>query len=332
MNDRPQGTGNRIGIGFDVHRLVDDRDLILGGEKIDHPTGLLGHSDADVLTHAIMSAILGAMALGSLGDHFPDSDPQFKDIRSIDLLERVRILMEESGYVTENVDSMVICDQPRLGKYIEKIRMNLADALRVPMERVSVKATSTEGLGYTGTGEGIAAQAVVLLQIPEDESQANKKKTSGKKKKKSSDELPPPLPDVKPGEFKAVIARTDGATEGNPGPSGIGIIFETPSGLEIGRLAEAVGDRTNNQAEYLAAIRAAEIAKKWGVERLELVTDSQLLERQLKGQYKVKNPGIAELYMKLKHLLVEFKGWKVRHVGRDDNQEADRMSKIALKK
>ena len=332
MKESSRDSGFRVGIGYDVHRLVKDRDLILGGEKIKHPTGLLGHSDADVLTHAVMSAILGAMAAGSLGDHFPDTDPQYKNIRSTDLLERVRILMEESGYAVENLDTMVICDKPRLGNYIEKIRMNLADALRVPIGRVSVKATSTEGLGFTGTGEGIAAQAVVLLKNPEFLDEANDKTKSTRKTRTSKVEFPPPLPKVKRGEYKIIVARTDGASDPNPGPSGIGIIFETPSGEEIGRLAENIGKATNNQAEYIAAIRAAETAKKWGVERLKLVTDSQLMAKQLKREYKVKNPGILNLYQELMMLLMEFKSWEVQHVGREENAEADKLSKIALKK
>jgi 2-C-methyl-D-erythritol 2,4-cyclodiphosphate synthase len=332
MGGSSTGFGFRVGIGYDVHRLVDGRKLILGGERIDHPTGLLGHSDADVLTHAIMSAILGAMAAGSLGDHFPDTDPQYKDVRSIDLLERVRILMEESGYEVENVDTMVICDQPRLGRYIDKIKLNLGEALRVPIECVSVKATSTEGLGFTGTGEGIAAQAVVLLKKPVEIDEADYKDKKIRKTKTRKSELPPPLPKIKPGEYKHVIARTDGASDPNPGPSGIGIVFETPDGIEIGKISEHIGENTNNQTEYKAAIIAATIVKSWGAEKINLVTDSQLMEKQLKGSYKIKNPGILNLYRELMTLLIGFKSWDVKHVGREENEEADRLSKLALKK
>jgi 2-C-methyl-D-erythritol 2,4-cyclodiphosphate synthase len=333
MGEISQITGYRIGFGFDAHRLAKGRNLILGGEKIEHPTGLLGHSDADVLTHAVMSAILGAMAAGSLGDHFPDTDPQYKDIRSIDLLERVRIVMEESGYTVENIDSMAVCDKPRLGGYVDKIRMNLAEALRIPIDRVSVKATSTEGLGYTGTGEGIAAHAVALLKIVcEDEKAQKRSGKSGVKSDRSKKYDVPPLPKIKPGEYKSIIARVDGASDGNPGPSGIGIVFETPSKIEIGKLSEKAGENTSNQAEYLAAVRAVKIAKEWGVERITVITDSQLMERQVNGSYKVKNPGILNLYQELMILLMGFKGWQMQHVGRDENMEADKLSKIALKK
>jgi 2-C-methyl-D-erythritol 2,4-cyclodiphosphate synthase len=321
----------RVGIGYDVHRLVDDRRLIIGGERIVHPTGLLGHSDADVLTHAVMSAILGAMAAGSLGDHFPDTDPQYKDISSMDLLERVRILMEEGGYQLQNLDTMVICDKPRMSPYIENIRLNLSEALRVPTERVSVKATSTEGLGFTGTGDGIAAQAICLLKIPAEESPEPKKKKPVTKKKKAED-IPLPLPKILSGDIKNVVARIDGASDGNPGPSGIGIIFETPDGVKIGELAEAIGEKTNNQAEYLAAIKAVQICHDWHIEKISLITDSELLAKQLIGAYKVKNPGILELYKELSCTLKYFKEWKVKHIPRTQNVRADQLSKLALKK
>jgi 2-C-methyl-D-erythritol 2,4-cyclodiphosphate synthase len=326
------GIPYRVGIGYDVHRLVKGRKLILGGVKIDHPTGLLGHSDADVLTHAVMSALLGAMVAGSLGDHFPDTDPQYKDIKSIDLLERVRILMEERGYVVVNLDCMVICDAPRLGPHVEQIRLNLSDALRVPIEVVSVKATSTEGLGFTGTGDGIAAQAICLLHVPSDEADEKPKKTRKvSKKKEAVPELPQPLPEIKPGQLKGCVARIDGASQGNPGPAGIGIVFETAKGDMVGELAEAIGEKTNNEAEYQAAIRAAAVCREWGVEKLLLITDSELLARQLAGSYKVKHPRIIRLYQELVGLLAGFKVWRVDQVPREKNREADRLSKLALK-
>ena len=329
----PSNAPFRVGIGFDVHRLVKDRKLVLGGEKIDFEKGLLGHSDADVLTHAVMSAILGAMAAGSLGDHFPDTDPQYKDIRSIDLLERVRIMMEEGGYALENLDTMVICDYPRLAPHVENIRLNLSEALRVPIECVSVKATSTEGLGFTGIGEGIAAQAVCLLRLPdEDDKKPAKSAKRAVRTKKEKPKMPPPLPKIRKGEMLNCVARVDGATDGNPGPSGIGIVFETPDGAAIGRLSEHIGKKTNNQAEYLAAIRAATICRDWGVRKLLLVTDSQLMAKQVDGSYKVKNPGILKLHKELKGILDGFEKWRVKHVRREQNKEADTLSRLSLKK
>ncbi len=154
----------RIGQGYDVHRLSVGRKLILGGEEIVHDKGLDGHSDADVLVHAIMDALLGAAALGDIGKHFPDSDEHYRGISSIELLRRVGSMLGEYGYDVVNIDSTVIAQRPKLSCYITLMRKNIADALSIEVERVSVKATTEEGLGFTGVCEGIAAQAVCLIE------------------------------------------------------------------------------------------------------------------------------------------------------------------------
>ena len=153
----------RVGMGYDVHRLVEDRDLIIGGVKIPHTLGLLGHSDADVLLHAIMDALLGAAALGDIGKHFPDTDPQYKGISSIRLLEHVAKLLEEKGYIVENIDATIIAQKPKMRPYIAQMEENIAKALKIGKEQVNVKATTEEGLGFTGTEEGISAQAICAL-------------------------------------------------------------------------------------------------------------------------------------------------------------------------
>jgi 2-C-methyl-D-erythritol 2,4-cyclodiphosphate synthase len=153
----------RVGIGYDVHRLVYDRDLILGGVKIPFEKGLLGHSDADVLTHAICDAILGALGLGDIGRHFPDSDPFYQGISSLKLLDDVIEYMHRKHYQIGNVDTIVIAQKPRLSDHIEEMRTNLSHVMQIAPENVNIKATTTEGLGFTGTGEGIAAQAIVNL-------------------------------------------------------------------------------------------------------------------------------------------------------------------------
>ena len=153
----------RIGHGYDVHRFAEGRDLVLGGVKIPHDRGLLGHSDADVLTHAVMDALLGAAALGDIGLHFPDSDPAYRGISSLSLLERVGKLLCEKGYSVGNIDATVVAEEPRLRPYIDAMRKNIAAALGVDAELVSVKATTEEGLGFTGERLGIAAHAVCLL-------------------------------------------------------------------------------------------------------------------------------------------------------------------------
>lgn len=154
----------RIGHGFDVHRLAPERRLILGGIQIPYHLGLLGHSDADVLSHAISDAILGAAALGDIGKHFPDNDSAFKDISSLILLSKVLELIEQQQMRLYQVDSTLIAQQPKIAPFVDDIRNNLAKAMKIPVGRVSVKATTTEGLGFAGRGEGIAAHAVVLLE------------------------------------------------------------------------------------------------------------------------------------------------------------------------
>lgn len=154
----------KIGIGYDVHRLVEDRDLILGGIKFDYEKGLLGHSDADVLTHAIMDAILGALALADIGKLFPDTDPKYKDISSIKLLDHVVGLMEEKGYKIGNLDTVIICEMPKINPRRDEIKNLLAEHLKTSPAKISIKASTSEGLGFTGEGLGIEARAVVILE------------------------------------------------------------------------------------------------------------------------------------------------------------------------
>ena len=153
----------RIGQGYDVHRLVEGRKLILGGVEIPYEKGLLGHSDADVLVHAVMDALLGAAALGDIGQHFPDTDPKYEGISSIRLLRNVGELLEREGYVIENIDATIIAQRPKLAPYRPRMAENITRALKLEEGRVSVKATTEEGLGFTGSGEGISAQAITLL-------------------------------------------------------------------------------------------------------------------------------------------------------------------------
>ena len=153
----------RVGMGYDVHKLVEGRKLILGGVEIVHTLGLLGHSDADVLLHAIMDALLGAAALGDIGKHFPDTDPAYKGISSMKLLEHVGKLLEEKGYVIDNIDATIIAQKPKLRPYIEDMEQNIARVLGISKEQVNVKATTEEGLGFTGTEQGISSQAICLL-------------------------------------------------------------------------------------------------------------------------------------------------------------------------
>lgn len=153
----------RIGHGYDVHRFTEGRPLVLGGVTVAHDRGLLGHSDADVLTHAVMDALLGAAALGDIGLHFPDSDPAYRGISSLTLLSRVGVLLAKKGYRVGNIDATVVAEEPKLRPYVDAMREKIAAALGIEPDRVSVKATTEEGLGFTGERLGIAAHAVCLL-------------------------------------------------------------------------------------------------------------------------------------------------------------------------
>lgn len=155
--------GIRIGTGYDVHILTRGRKLIIGGAEIPHDKGLLGHSDADVLTHAIMDSLLGAAALGDIGRHFPDSDGKYKDIYSIKLLEEVREILLRNGFKVNNIDATVVAQKPKMAPYIEQMRRNIADALKIDVKNVSIKATTTEKLGFEGEEKGISAQAVCTV-------------------------------------------------------------------------------------------------------------------------------------------------------------------------
>lgn len=154
----------RIGQGFDAHRLVPGRELTLGGVKVPFHLGLEGHSDADALIHAVMDAILGALGKGDIGLHFPDTDPSYRGISSLLLLDKVREIMEAEGFCVENLDALIIAQHPKICPFYEQMKRNLADTLKVDPSRVNLKATTTEGLGFTGEGKGIAASAVVLLK------------------------------------------------------------------------------------------------------------------------------------------------------------------------
>ncbi len=154
----------RVGLGYDVHKLVEGRDLILGGVAIPYEKGLLGHSDADVLVHAIMDALLGAAALGDIGKHFPDTDPAYKGADSLKLLEHVGKLLDEHLYVIENIDATIIAQRPKMASHIPTMRENVARVLEIDIEQVNIKATTEEGLGFTGQGEGISSQAICAIE------------------------------------------------------------------------------------------------------------------------------------------------------------------------
>ncbi len=154
----------RVGMSYDVHKLVEDRDLIIGGINIPYEKGLLGHSDADVLTHAIMDAILGAIGAGDIGKHFPDTDPLYKGVSSLKLLGHVGEILYKSGYEIGNIDSTIIAQKPKMSPYIDQMREKIASVLKIDKNQINIKATTEEGLGFTGQGEGISSQAIALVK------------------------------------------------------------------------------------------------------------------------------------------------------------------------
>lgn len=158
----------RIGMGYDVHKLVESRDLIIGGVKIPYEKGLLGHSDADVLLHAITDALLGAAAMGDIGKHFPDTDPAYKGADSLMLLQKAGQMLADEGFLIENIDATIIAQAPKMRPYIDTMRENIARVLELDVRQVNVKATTEEGLGFTGSGEGISSQAICMLTSPFD--------------------------------------------------------------------------------------------------------------------------------------------------------------------
>lgn len=153
----------RIGMGYDVHKLVSNRKLIIGGVDIPFEKGLLGHSDADVLVHAIMDSLLGAATLGDIGKHFPDTDPKYKGANSLELLRHVKTLIQNEGFIIGNIDATIIAEKPKMSPHIEVMKRNICSALEIDFNKLNIKATTEEGLGFTGTGQGISAQSIALL-------------------------------------------------------------------------------------------------------------------------------------------------------------------------
>jgi 2-C-methyl-D-erythritol 2,4-cyclodiphosphate synthase len=163
------GKNMRVGLGYDVHKLVSERKLILGGVEINYEKGLLGHSDADVLVHAIMDSLLGAAALGDIGVHFPDSDPKYKGISSLQLLEKVSKIIDKEGFEVGNIDATIVAQKPKMSPYIKTMRENISSSLNIPIDDINIKATTEEGLGFTGSCDGISAQSICCIKIKEIE-------------------------------------------------------------------------------------------------------------------------------------------------------------------
>ncbi len=349
----------RIGHGFDVHKLVKGRRLVLGGVEIPFDKGLLGHSDADVLIHAAMDAVLGALGTDDIGTHFPDTEPAYKDISSMLLLEKVVATMRAAKYHLGNIDVLLHADQPKVKEYIPSMRANIARAFECHEQRINVKATTWEGIGFAGEGQGMAASAVCIIvpdmwdedsdEIPFaalhlfDELYASdthavpapaKPGKSGDKKAKATGTKPVKQVGRKPRvtKSKACIANIAGASKGNPGPAAVGVIVRDTDGVIIAEFGEAIGEATNNVAEYRALIRALEECRLLKAGQVIIRTDSQLMARQIDGSYKVKSEQLRDLYDRALELLAGFEAFEVAHIPRAENMEADKLANSALDK
>ena len=335
----------RIGHGFDVHKLESGRKLILGGVEIPYEKGLAGHSDADVILHAVVDAVLGALGKGDIGTHFPDSDPANKDLDSMKFLEKAVDLMHEAGLHLVNIDVTLHADKPKVKDYLPEMRENIARKFECNPQRVNVKATTWEGLGFTGRGEGMAASAVCLLfpdALEEDEMmfpfgtghlygdadfEEGKDSSSESKDKGVRISLT-----RKVDKEKAFVANIDGASKGNPGPASVGVVIRDHEGVVLAELSEKIGEATNNEAEYRSLIRALEECSFLKAEQVLVRTDSDLLLKQVSGKYKVKKEHLKKLFEEVAVAASGFAAFDMTRIPREDNKEADDLANAALRK
>ncbi len=339
----------RTGIGFDAHRFDNTRKLVLGGIEIPDSPGLAGHSDADVLLHAICDALLGACALGDLGMHFPDTSAKWKGISSADLLAKCTEMAIEAGFSPEFVDVTVITEHPKLAPYNARIREKIASAMKLGgIDFVSVKATTTEGLGFAGRKEGIAAiAAVTVVRAPAGGEVSEMPKSKSRASAEGKEKLPGTVYKHPPSaaisgirelsaalkELDSILCYTDGASLGNPGPSGCAAVICEPGGEPVCAFSWKIGNATNNVAEYSALIELLKFfdGSSFFESRIEIKMDSELVVKQVNGIYKVKSPSVSGLFAEASALAARFKKLKITHVPRGENSIADYLAKEASK-
>ena len=321
-----------IGHGFDVHPFKKNRNLVLGGVTIEHEFGLDGHSDADVVIHALIDAILGALGEGDIGRHFPDNNPDYKNISSRKLLIKVSGMMKNSGYAVSNADITIHAEAPKLADYMVEMRGNIADDLNCPDNRINIKATTWEKLGFVGRGEGIAADAVVMLvstdsKPNDDKTEITQRKPAAKPVQLVDDDTPI---ETRVKTKGTLTIYTDGASRGNPGLSAAGAVILDSSGNTLKEISMFLGTMTNNQAEYQALILALKEAVSLRPERLVIRMDSQLIVRQISGEYKVKDAKLKPLFALVIQQLKFLKSWDIEHIPREQNIRADTLANEAL--
>lgn len=321
----------RIGHGFDVHPFKSGAELVLGGVNIKYKKGLVGHSDADVVIHAVIDSILGAMADGDIGSHFPDTDPQYKGISSRELLGRIRQLMVKREFDIVNLDITIHAEQPKLAEYKDQMRDNLAEDLDTEVGRINVKATTWEKLGYVGREEGMACDAVVLLISSSNDDEVSTGNATAKEKTSKPHQIALLFEGDEKIERRVktkggLVIYTDGASQGNPGPSGAGAVILDSKGNTLKEIQMYLGELTNNQAEYQALILALKEAASLRPENLLIKMDSELVVRQILGRYKVKDQKLLSLYNIVMQQLKLFPDWEIEHIPREQNQRADKLA------
>lgn len=353
MDRKSRGTPKiRTAIGFDVHGFDESRKLILGGVRIPGHRGLKGHSDADVLSHAVGDALLGAAGLGDLGSHFPPDDPKWLDAKSLDLLERITKMALNAGIEPTYVDTVIIAETPKLSGYIEKMRGNIADVLGLEAECVSIKATTTEHLGFIGRKEGIAVLAVLTAELvrtrngKKQESERGMGERTLKKKSAKPDDFPATVFRHPPGAkhkgreilemfrgFAKLVFHTDGASRGNPGPSGCSVVVLSPEGDPVCAFNWHIGRTTSNVAEYTALVKLLAWLDSLDLhdKPIEIRMDSELVVKHLTGEYRVKSPRLRDLFAEARAYLSKFKHFKLTHIPRGRNELADGLAKEASK-
>ncbi|MEP0815319.1 MAG: 2-C-methyl-D-erythritol 2,4-cyclodiphosphate synthase [bacterium] len=333
----------RTGIGYDAHRFDQARKLVLGGVEIPGHPGLAGHSDADVLAHAIADALLGACGLDDIGTHFPDTSPDWLGISSLVILAKVAELAERNGFAVSNVDSTIVAESPRLCEYYTEMRRNIATALDISPSQVNVKATTTEKMGFAGRKEGIAAYAVATV-VSTALSQKNMSVEDGSREKlvfpgtiyKNPPRNEPNAPEIAKmlSRLPEAIFNTDGATSGNPGPSGCAIILSLPDGEPVCGFSWHIGRATNNVAEYTAVLELLRwldgLAGNKG--RIRIRMDSELVQRQLAGKYKVKSPELQPYWAEASEILARMPEVSLDYIPRGQNAFADHLARSAARK
>jgi 2-C-methyl-D-erythritol 2,4-cyclodiphosphate synthase len=337
----------RTGIGTDVHAFVCDRKLIIGGVHIPYDRGLAGHSDADVLVHSIIDAILGACGLGDIGSHFPDNDSSYKNADSLMLLKRISDLASTAGFRIEYIDSIIIAQKPRMSEYVDDMKRNIAESIGIDANDVSVKAKTTEFLGFVGREEGIAAVSIATVEKLKSDPR-NKQKTEMHKSESSSDVIETanvfthsPGSDIADSQLAPMlnnldkmVCYTDGSSLGNPGPAGCSVVICDGTGEPLVSFKWNIGRNTNNIAEYTAILELLSWLDGLSLHQkdIEIRSDSELVIKQLSGMYKVKSELLRPVWLEASRLVAGFGTLKLVHVEREYNRLADKLAREASAK